>query len=79
LKWKKLKSNGDVPTPRSGHSFTHVGSVNYILYGGIDNSKKAGSKIMPNNDIFLMKVSSSKSRFKFKDMKHPVKGAVSLL
>jgi hypothetical protein len=63
LKWKKLKCNGDVPTPRSGHSFTHVGSVNYILYGGIDNSKKNGGKIIPNNDIYLMKVSSSKYLF----------------
>jgi hypothetical protein len=60
LKWKKLKCNGDVPTPRSGHSFTHVGSVNYVLYGGIDNSKKNGGKIIPNNDLYLMKVGSSK-------------------
>ncbi len=60
MKWKKLKCNGDVPTPRSGHSFTHVGSVNYVLYGGIDNSKKNGGKIMPNNDLYLMKVGSSK-------------------
>jgi hypothetical protein len=34
--------------------------VNYLLYGGIDNSKKAGSKIMPNNDVYAMKIGSSK-------------------
>ena len=50
-----------MPNPRSGHTFTHYGGVNYVLYGGIDNSKKAGSKIMPNNDLYLMKVGSSKS------------------
>jgi hypothetical protein len=27
LKWKKLKCNGEVPNPRSGHSFTHIGGV----------------------------------------------------
>lgn len=49
-----------MPTPRSGHSFTHVGGVNYLLYGGIDNSKKVGAKIMPNNDVYAMKIGSSK-------------------
>ena len=49
-----------MPTPRSGHSFTHIGGVNYLLYGGIDNSKKAGGKILPNNDVFQMKIGSSK-------------------
>ena len=49
-----------MPTPRSGHSFTHIGGVNYLLYGGIDNSKKAGGKIMPNNDVYQMKIGSSK-------------------
>lgn len=56
LKWKKLKCNGEVPTPRSGHSYNHIGGVQYILYGGIDNSKKSGGKIMPNNDIYNMRV-----------------------
>ena len=59
LKWKQLKCNGDVPTPRSGHSFTHVGGFNYLLYGGIDNSKKGG-KILPCNDVFTMKIGTSK-------------------
>lgn len=54
---------GDIPTPRSGHSFTHFGGVNYLLYGGIDNSKKAGSKIMPCNDAYTMKVGRGKFRF----------------
>jgi hypothetical protein len=58
LKWKKLKNNGDVPTPRSGHSFTHIGGFNYLLYGGIDNSKKGG-KILPCNDIYQMKIGTS--------------------
>jgi hypothetical protein len=49
-----------VPTARSGHSFTYVGSFKYILYGGIDNSKK-GSKILPTNDAFLMQMGNSKS------------------
>jgi hypothetical protein len=55
-----MKCNGDAPTPRSGHSFTHIGGVNYLLYGGIDNSKKAGGKILPNNDVYQMKIGSSK-------------------
>lgn len=40
IKWKKMKNSGDVPTPRSGHSLTWVGGFSYLLYGGIDNSKK---------------------------------------
>lgn len=57
-----MKLNGDVPTARSGHSFTQVGPNSYLLYGGIDNSKK-GSKILPNNDIYTMKIGNSKPSF----------------
>jgi len=55
LKWKELKSSGEIPTPRSGHSFTLIHKFTYLLYGGIDNAKK-GAKIMPNNDIYIMKM-----------------------
>jgi hypothetical protein len=48
-----------VPTPRSGHSFTSLGGPSYLLYGGIDNTKK-GNKILPNNDIYSMRIGSSK-------------------
>lgn len=62
---------GDIPTPRSGHSFTHFGGVNYLLYGGIDNSKKAGSKIMPSNDAYTMKVGRGKFALNIYKFKRP--------
>mmetsp|Transcript_7679 Transcript_7679/g.7086 ORF Transcript_7679/g.7086 Transcript_7679/m.7086 type:complete len:306 (+) Transcript_7679:36-953(+) len=55
LKWKQLKSTGDIPTPRSGHSFTLISKFTYLLYGGIDNAKK-GAKIVPTNDVYIMKM-----------------------
>ena len=47
-----------MPTPRSGHSFTYVGQFTYLLYGGIDNQKK-GQKVIPTNDIYMMKIGRS--------------------
>ena len=47
-----------MPTPRSGHSFTYVGQFTYLLYGGIDNQKK-GQKIIPCNDVYMMKIGRS--------------------
>jgi len=58
LQWKKLNQKGDVPSGRSGHSLTSIGAYNYLLYGGIEESKSG--KVQPNGEIFTMKASSSK-------------------
>lgn len=68
---------GDIPTPRSGHSFTHFGGVNYLLYGGIDNSKKAGSKIMPCNDAYTMKVGRGKFALLIYKFKRPLRAVTN--
>jgi hypothetical protein len=39
IEWKKLPQKGDVPSARCGHSFNRIGNFNYMLYGGIEDSK----------------------------------------
>ena len=34
LFWEQVKAVGDVPAPRSGHTFTKVGT-RYLLFGGM--------------------------------------------
>jgi hypothetical protein len=54
IEWTKLTQKGDVPTPRSGHSLTWVGNYDYILYGGIQDSKNG--KISPSGELYKMKL-----------------------
>ena len=54
IEWKKLTQTGDVPTPRSGHSFCWVGGYNYMMFGGIEDNKSGN--ITSNNDIYFMKM-----------------------
>jgi len=57
LVWKELVVEGDVPAPRSGHTFICFdGKDSYLLYGGIDCPKK-GNKPTPNPDIYVMRLS----------------------
>lgn len=48
LFWEKLKVTGDVPTPRSGHSFTKVGT-RHLLFGGIGCTDSANPSKQPEN------------------------------
>ena len=63
--WTKPESSGDVPPPRSGHTFTitsssHVeaedesGPRKAVLFGGNDSRLPAG----PTNDLFEMDLDS---------------------
>ncbi|DBA02158.1 TPA: hypothetical protein N0F65_004793 [Lagenidium giganteum] len=59
LRWTKLDAlparlNGEVPTRRSGHSLSIVGSSGY-LFGGCDYSEPPG----PTNDLYVLKINSS--------------------
>ena len=54
-----MKSSGDVPTARSGHSFTSTGKHSYLLYGGIDNAKKQ-AKVQPCKDVYSLKIGKGK-------------------
>lgn len=62
--WTNLGAKGTQPKPRSGHSLTFVDRSTYIMYGGIEEPKeiKADTKIVPNGDIYSMKLSQSKSK-----------------
>jgi len=53
-----LKQTGELPGGRSGHSLTFIGNSNYLLYGGIENSKDG--KIAPNPDCYVMKMTPGK-------------------
>lgn len=54
LVWVKVKSTGEVPTPRSGHTITTVGKYN-ILFGGLEAPKNE-SKILPNNQVYTLRI-----------------------
>ncbi len=43
--------DGDIPSKRSGHSFSVVGT-NAFLFGGCTNQKPAG----PNSDLYQLKM-----------------------
>ena len=58
LIWKKLKSMGDAPNARLGHTMVEIDKGVYVLFGGLDNKRKNG-KIMPNNQVFTLKISSN--------------------
>ena len=59
LTWNKLESNGDVPNPRLGHTMVQMDRKMFVMFGGLDNTRKEGGKISPNNQVFLLKVSDS--------------------
>lgn len=56
--WKCLTQTGDKPSARSGHSFNWVGASNYLLYGGIEDSKNG--KVQPDGDIYIMRLQGDK-------------------
>ena len=55
LVWKKLKSIGDEPNKRLGHTMVEIEKGMYVMFGGLDNKRKKG-KVMPNNQVFTLKV-----------------------
>lgn len=44
LFWEQVKAIGDVPAPRSGHTFTKVGT-RYLLFGGMGCQSTLHSKL----------------------------------
>ncbi|KAE9123159.1 Dynein alpha chain, flagellar outer arm [Phytophthora fragariae] len=58
LRWSKLETaarrNGEMPTRRSGHSLSIVGSSGY-LFGGCDYAEPPG----PTNDLFALKINAN--------------------
>ncbi|KAF0682585.1 Aste57867_25292 [Aphanomyces stellatus] len=51
LQWTKIECTGDVPSRRSGHTLTIVGS-NGFLFGGCDYSDPPG----PTNDLYMLRI-----------------------
>jgi hypothetical protein len=51
----------DVPTARSGHTLNCIGGVNYLLYGGIEDSKNG--KIQPDPNCYQMRLMASKFKY----------------
>lgn len=58
LRWTKVEAlaprNGELPSRRSGHTLSVVGSSGY-LFGGCDYSEPPG----PTNDLFVLKINTS--------------------
>lgn len=50
LKMDKVKMNGDVPSPRFGHSFTMVSKTKAVLFGG---AVSVGGKFIITNEAYL--------------------------
>ena len=58
LVWEKVEQSGNVPSARSGHSFTALGNTAY-LFGGLAKSIPPA----PNNDLYLMRMSTASYRW----------------
>lgn len=57
MKWDKPKCIGDIPTARSGHTFTNVESVAY-MFGGCATSSDRKSVPGPSNDLYKLDMST---------------------
>lgn len=52
-----------MPASRSGHTLTWTGGYSYILYGGIEDFKKGSTKIQPNSELYVMKMSTNEAQW----------------
>eukprot|EP00892_Ulva_mutabilis_P002200 jgi/Ulvmu1/11981/UM082_0060.1 len=59
LFWEQVKAIGDVPAPRSGHTFTKVGS-RYLLFGGMGCHN---GKAQAFNDIYEFEPGDEESKW----------------
>ena len=50
LQMEKIKMNGDVPSPRFGHSFTMVSKSKAVLFGG---AVSVAGKFVITNETYL--------------------------
>ncbi|GMH98843.1 hypothetical protein TrLO_g14194 [Triparma laevis f. longispina] len=69
LAWKKAivvaknKKDSNMPSPRSGHSFSIVGT-NAFMFGGLGDSSPPG----PSNDLFILRMGSAEMEFTSLDL-----------
>jgi len=54
IQWNELSQKGEKPAARSGHSLSWIGGINYLLFGGIEDTK--GGRPKPSSDIYTMKL-----------------------
>ena len=59
LVWQKLKSQGQTPSSRLGHTLVKFDKT-YIMFGGLDSAKKGG-KVAPNNETYTLKLQSKEN------------------
>ena len=55
LVWSEIKSGGDFPGARFGHTMTAVGPNMFVLFGGVDLDPKTG-KVLPSNEIYTLRI-----------------------
>jgi len=55
IEWRKLEQKGECPSARSGHTLTWISGYNYLLYGGIEDTK--GGKVAPTGELYTMRLS----------------------
>ena len=57
MEWSQPRCIGDLPTKRSGHSFTIVKNGMAYLFGGVDSRRPPG----PNNELFKLDMSNAQA------------------
>ena len=62
LLWKKIKTNGDIPDERIGHTLIKI-DRNYILFGGLEMNEDR-LKLKPTNSVYTLKLSSNNIKWK---------------
>jgi dynein heavy chain len=57
FEWQMLTNKGRVQvSPRAGHTITPMGSLGFVLYGGMDGRRNDQGNPAPNSDIYVLKL-----------------------
>lgn len=57
LVWVKIKTgDGQAPSARLGHTLVEMDKDVYVLYGGLDVNSRVEGNIIPNSQIYTLKI-----------------------
>ncbi len=57
IAWQQIKQTGNLPPPRSGHTFVTIGKTHY-LFGGLEKPEKYNDPkdLLPKNDLYALRI-----------------------
>jgi hypothetical protein len=64
LVWVKIKTaDGNAPSARLGHTLVEMEKEMYVLYGGLDINSRVEGNIIPNSQIYTLKINGRNEYF----------------